>query len=62
MKEKYIDSEYFVTVDKIPAEISPLLESEIIAKSKRVIALSRKGIKFTFTDIAKMEHILLNEP
>ena len=42
-----------------PVRIDGRLESEIISKAKRVLALQRKGINLIFPDVLKIEKELL---
>lgn len=61
VSDEYVESEYVVTKDKVPAKINALLETEIITKAKRVIALARHGVKVVYPDILKMELELLKK-
>lgn len=61
VSDVYVDSEYVVTKEKVPAKINAVLESEIITKAKRVIALARHGVKVVYSDILNMEKDLLRE-
>lgn len=53
---EYID--HIHTVNNIPVSIHPDLEKEIISSVKRVLALNKKGIKLTFTQINQIYDFL----
>ena len=57
--EKYIKNEYIDVRASAPVRIDGRLESEIISKAKRVLALQRKGINLIFPDVLKIEKELL---
>ena len=57
--EKYIKNEYMDSRLLIPVRIDGRLETEIISKAKKVLALQRKGIKLIFPDVLKIESELL---
>lgn len=56
---KYIKNEYFDGQANIPVRINGALESELIAKAKRVLLLQRQGKKLIFPDILAIEASLL---
>lgn len=57
--EEYIENEY-VDSNNIPVRVEEKLEKELISKAKRVIRLTRNGLKLIFIDILKIEKELLN--
>lgn len=57
-REIYIN-EYMDRRLLIPVRIDGRLETEIISKAKKVLALQRKGIKLIFPDVLKIERELL---
>ena len=52
---KYIKNIYLDAVTNQPVRISGVLESELISKAKRVLALQRQGKKLIFPNILKIE-------
>lgn len=57
--EEYIENEY-VDSDNKPVRVEEKLEKELISKAKKVIRLTRNGLKLVFTDILNIEKELLN--
>ena len=56
---KYINNEYFDSVSNLPVRVVGTLESEIITKAKRVLALQRQGKRLIFPDVLAIESELL---
>ena len=56
---KYINNEYLDSATNQPVRISGILESELISKARRVLALQRQGKKLIFPDILKIEAELI---
>lgn len=57
--KEYIENEY-VDSNNNPVRVEEKLEKELASKAKKVIRLTRNGIKLVFTDILKIEKELLN--
>lgn len=57
--EEYIENEYVDSNNK-PVRVEEKLEKELISKAKKVIRLTRNGLKLAFTDILNIEKELLN--
>lgn len=60
ISKKYIKSKYIDSKSRMEVRIDKRLEKEIIDKSKKVLALQRKGYAFIFVDALKIEKELLN--
>ncbi len=58
---QYIKNEYIDSIASIPVKVDGVLEKELITKSKRVLALQRKGIKLIFPDVLKIEKELIKK-
>ena len=58
--ECYIRNEYFDYNNK-PVRISSLLETELIQKANKILALQRKGIKLIYPDVLLIERELLKK-
>lgn len=58
---EYIKNEYLDKVTLKPIRIDGLLEQELHTKSKRVLALQRKGVNLIFPDVLNIEAKLLNK-
>ena len=61
LTEKYIKNEYIDKHASIPVRIDGRLETELIKKAKKVLALQRKGVKLIFPDVLKIEKELLSQ-
>ena len=59
ISSKYINNEYVDSATNIPVRISGILESELISKARRVLALQRQGKKLVFPDILKIEAAII---
>ncbi len=59
ISSKYINNEYVDSATSIPVRISGILESELISKARRVLALQRQGKKLVFPDILKIEAAII---
>lgn len=57
----YIKNEYIDNFANIPVRVDGALEKKLIKKSKRVIALQRKGVKLIFPDVLSIEAKLLKK-
>ena len=58
---QYIKNEYIDSIASIPVKVDGVLEKELITKSKRVLALQRKGIKLIFPDVLEIEKELIKK-
>jgi hypothetical protein len=58
--KQYINNEYIDPVGNVPVRVDGVLEKDLIAKAKKVLALQRKGIKLIFPDVMKIEKELLH--
>ena len=57
----YIKNEYIDPLANVPVRIDGAFEQKLLEKSKRVLALQRKGVKLIFPDVLRIEAILLNK-
>jgi hypothetical protein len=58
--KQYINNEYIDPAGNVPVRVDGVLEKDLIAKAKKVLALQRKGIKLIFPDVMKIEKELLH--
>lgn len=58
--EKYVKNEYIDSRTSVPVRIDGRLESELINKAKRVLALQRTGVNLIFPDVLKIEREILD--
>ena len=56
---KYIKDEYIDSVANIPVRVDGAFEQKLLQKSKRVLALQRKGKKLIFPNVLDIESKLL---
>ena len=57
---EYINNEYVDSVSNTPVRVDRKLESEIITKAKKVLALQRNGKKLIFPDVFAIEAKLVS--
>lgn len=58
---KYGKDEYVDRKANVPVRVDGVLEKELLAKARRVLALHRRGIKLIFPDVLKIEAELLSK-
>lgn len=56
----YIKNEYIDLIANLPVKVNGALESELIMKAKRILALQRQGHNFIFPDVLAIENTLLS--
>lgn len=57
--EKYLD--HIHTHNNNPIPVKHSIQTEINTKVKRILQLHARGKKIVFTDISRLEHLMLNE-
>lgn len=58
---EYIKDEYIDRKAKIPVKLDGVLENDLVQKTRKVLALQRKGIKLIFPDVLHIEEELIKK-
>ncbi|MBN8655827.1 MAG: hypothetical protein J0M11_08830 [Anaerolineae bacterium] len=56
----YIDSEYTHSTANVPVRLDGAFEKILVQKAKKVLALTRQGVKLVYPDILMIEQNLIN--
>ena len=57
----YIKNEYIDSKSQCPVRIDGALEAELLSKSKKILALQRKGYRYIFPNVLSIEASILSK-